>query len=73
MRIMSNIGYEGVILEDISTHVFPGFIQFLRTRGMAWRLFTGVFKILLVKNGARFVIVAARKPNASAKRDIPSL
>lgn len=73
LRTMCDIGYEDVILEDISTHVFPGFIQFLRTRGMAWRLFTGVFKTLLVKNGARFVIVVGRKPNASAKRDIPSL
>lgn len=71
LRTMTGIGYENVTMDDISMHVFPGFIQFLRTRGMGWRLFTVVFKTLLVKNGARFVIVAGRKPGA--KRDIPSL
>ncbi|TFK57227.1 hypothetical protein OE88DRAFT_110635 [Heliocybe sulcata] len=57
---MRNIGYEDVVVEDITADVFPGFQGFLWSRGGMWRLFS--YSIgLLANNGARFVIVSGQK------------
>ncbi|KAJ3522055.1 hypothetical protein NM688_g8932 [Phlebia brevispora] len=58
---MESIGYEDVHLEDISADVFPGFIRFLSSRGVAWRLFSQMISLLVVL-GVRFVVVSGRKP-----------
>ncbi|KAG6812486.1 hypothetical protein H0H92_002593 [Tricholoma furcatifolium] len=54
---MRKIGYEEVELEDITEHVFPGFVQFLKGRGAGWRAFGSIMD-WYYKAGARFVIVS---------------
>ena len=66
MCIMTELGYEDVTIEDITSHVFPGFMRFLKQRGLMWRLFVFIFNTVLVKNGATFVIITGRKPSAPA-------
>ncbi|KAG5220812.1 Snare domain containing protein [Salix suchowensis] len=39
VRVMEEIGYVDVKMEDISEDVFPGFMGFLSPRGFAWWLF----------------------------------
>lgn len=62
LRCMVNIGYEDVSLEDVSAHVFPGFMRFLQKRGFGWRIFVTVLNAMLVTKGARFVIITGSKP-----------
>ncbi|KAG6878387.1 hypothetical protein C0993_007569 [Termitomyces sp. T159_Od127] len=54
---MRDIGYVDVKLEDITGEVFPGFVRFLKSRGMGWRFFGSVVD-WYSKAGARFVIVS---------------
>jgi len=54
------IGYEDVVLEDISEHVFPFFVRFLRTQGRAFAAFSYV-PAIWYSFGGRFVIVSARR------------
>ncbi|KAK1232678.1 hypothetical protein PQX77_004154 [Marasmius sp. AFHP31] len=61
VEMMERIGYTDVKLEDISNDVFPGFIGFLRTRGMGWNFFATVLGLYVRKEGARFVIVTGRR------------
>ncbi|KAI0793445.1 hypothetical protein C8Q75DRAFT_562618 [Abortiporus biennis] len=60
-QTMKNLGYTDIVLEDITDDVFPGFEQFLRSRGILWRLFAGIIH-LLAHSGACFVIVKGKKP-----------
>ena len=60
-RAMEKIGYIDVTLVDISDDVFPGFMHFLSKRGLLWKLFVGLFG-MLVKGGARYVLVTGQKP-----------
>lgn len=60
VREMDNLGYKDVQLEDISKDVFPGFIKFLKGRGIGWWAFAN-FIGLWTEGGARFVIVSAVK------------
>ena len=60
VRSMEILGYEDVQLEDISEDVFPGFAQFLSSRGLGWRLF-GKGITLLYAGGVRFVLVHGRR------------
>ena len=39
---MEQIGYIDVILEDITSEVFPGFVSFLKGRGWGWWVFGSV-------------------------------
>ncbi|KAJ7103470.1 S-adenosyl-L-methionine-dependent methyltransferase [Mycena belliarum] len=57
---LRGIGYADVRLEDVSADVFPGFIRFLRTRGMGWKTF-GALLAVYAGAGARFVVVAGRR------------
>jgi len=62
LRMLIAIGYEDVQLEDITEDVFPGFIEFLKSRGMIWSIFAVIVRVIAAR-GARFVIVSARKAN----------
>lgn len=57
------IGYTNVHIEDISHNVFPGFQQFLRSRGGLWRLMDFILRSWGAAGG-RFLIVSASKPSA---------
>ena len=61
IRSLKDIGYADVSLTDISEYVFPGFMQFLGKRGLLWKVFASMFG-MLVRQGARFVIVTGQKP-----------
>lgn len=65
IRTMEEIGYTDITLVDISDHVFPGFMHFLGKRGLLWKAFVGAFGVL-VKQGARFVIVTGHKSGVAA-------
>ncbi|RDB28506.1 Erythromycin 3''-O-methyltransferase [Hypsizygus marmoreus] len=54
---MKEIGYTDVQLEDVTDDVFPGFINFLKSRGLGWKVF-GLVIEWYAKTGARFVIVS---------------
>jgi len=58
---MEEIGYVDVVLEDISSEVFPGFVGFLKSRGLGWWAFGSVVD-WYSSTGARFVIVSGRRP-----------
>jgi len=53
---MHDIGYTDLGLENITDEVFPGFIRFLETRGLGWRLFGAVLRMYW-RAGAQFVLV----------------
>ncbi|KAJ7786386.1 S-adenosyl-L-methionine-dependent methyltransferase [Mycena metata] len=56
---MREIGFRDVKLEDITEDVFPGFVSFLATRGVGWRIFSKAFTIFW-GSGGRFVVVYGR-------------
>ena len=58
---MKQIGYTGVILDDVTSEVFPGFVVFLKSRGWGWWAFGSVVDWYW-SAGARFVIVSGRRP-----------
>ncbi|KAF9569629.1 hypothetical protein CPC08DRAFT_2626 [Agrocybe pediades] len=59
---MQEIGYKEVIMEDISSDVFPGFIQFLKSKGGGWWFFAWFIRWYYSEYvGARFVVVSGRK------------
>ncbi|KAF8741204.1 Methyltransferase, partial [Rhizoctonia solani] len=55
---MERLGYENVIIEDISVSVFPGFIGFLQKRGVGWWVFTRMVNVWWKICGARFIIAS---------------
>ncbi|KAJ7597097.1 hypothetical protein C8J56DRAFT_1107360 [Mycena floridula] len=52
---MVQMGFTGVKLEDISPEVFPGFIRFLKRKGIRWWIF-GTFLEAYIALGAKFAI-----------------
>lgn len=60
VRDMKRIGYVDVVMEDISSEVFPGFIKFLKTRNWSFWVLGCVLE-LYANSGARFVIVSGAK------------
>ncbi|THV04886.1 S-adenosyl-L-methionine-dependent methyltransferase [Dendrothele bispora CBS 962.96] len=54
---LKNIGYVNVTIEDISEDVFPGFVRFLKGRGLGWKIF-GHSMEWLYRSGARFVVAS---------------
>ena len=58
---MKQIGYIDVVLEDITSEVFPGFVCFLKGRGWGWWAFGSVID-WYSSTGARFVIASGRRP-----------
>ncbi|KAJ3737171.1 S-adenosyl-L-methionine-dependent methyltransferase [Lentinula guzmanii] len=57
---LEQIGYEDVKVEDISEDVFPGFVSFLKPRGLGWWIFGSVL-CCYYKAGARFVIASGSR------------
>lgn len=57
---MADIGYVGIQVEDITDDVFPGFADFMSSRGFLWGLFARCIRRLHT-GGARFVIISGRK------------
>ncbi|TFK41100.1 S-adenosyl-L-methionine-dependent methyltransferase [Crucibulum laeve] len=62
-RDMLAIGYVDVTVEDITDHVFPGFVRFLGSRGWLWPVFASMFGRLR-RAGGRYVIASGSKPAA---------
>jgi len=62
IKQMQEIGYVDVTLEDISEDVFPGFVRFLRGRGLGWWIF-GTVMNLYYREGLRFVIISGTRPH----------
>ncbi|KAJ3762857.1 hypothetical protein EV360DRAFT_34776 [Lentinula raphanica] len=60
IRCLEQIGYEDAKIEDISEDVFPGFVAFLKSRGLGWWLF-GFVMYQYYSAGARFVIASASR------------
>lgn len=57
---MESMGYTDVTMEDITEDVFPGFVRFLSTQKLAFRLLAkGI--ALLQALGARFVIISGTR------------
>lgn len=65
--LLLTIGFEAVVIEDITPDVFPGFATFLKGRkGGAWRVM-GIMAGWWSRSGVlRFVVVSARKPVGSS-------
>jgi len=63
-RCLENLGYEDVFLEDISDGVFPGFVRFLKKRGLGWWVFAWVLN-WYYRAGARFVLIGGSRPRIS--------
>ena len=57
---MEELGFADVTLEDVTEDVFPGFVRFLQSRGIGWRMFATAVK-WYVGLGVRFVIVAGTR------------
>jgi hypothetical protein len=72
IQTMEKIGYVDITLVDVSEHVFPGFTNFLSKQGLLWNAFVGAFG-MLVKQGARFVIVTGQRTGLVADAPPSSL
>jgi SAM-dependent methyltransferase len=57
---MQDLGYQDVILENVTADVYPGFVKFLKSRGGGWYVF-GCIMSRFARAGAQFVIVSGRK------------
>lgn len=58
---LKRIGFVDVIVEDISTDVFPGFVGFLRQRGPGWWIFGTIIYWYYIA-GVRFVLASGSRP-----------
>lgn len=58
---MEDLGYVGIQVEDITEDVFPGFAEFMSSRGFLWGLFSRCIRLLHTVGG-RFVIISGRRP-----------
>ncbi|KAF9069098.1 S-adenosyl-L-methionine-dependent methyltransferase [Rhodocollybia butyracea] len=63
-RCLENLGYEDVVLEDISDGVFSWFVRFLKKRGLGWWVFAWVLN-WYYRAGARFVLIGGSRPRIS--------
>ncbi|KAJ3909809.1 S-adenosyl-L-methionine-dependent methyltransferase [Lentinula edodes] len=61
---LERIGYVDVKVEDISEEVFPGFVGFLKPRGLVWWIFGSVL-YSYHGAGARFVIASGYRSKES--------
>lgn len=60
---LHNIGFQDIQIEDISDHVFPGFVSFLSSRGFIWAVFASTIG-LWRRAGGKYVLVTATRPIA---------
>ncbi|ORY25248.1 hypothetical protein BCR39DRAFT_544616 [Naematelia encephala] len=59
--LLERVGYEDIVIEDWSSHVWSGFAKNLRKRGWAWKVVARGVE-WAQKSGWRFVAVRARRP-----------
>lgn len=59
---MRRMGYVDVDMRDVTADVFPGFIKFLKGRGLGWWVFSKILEVY-TSAGARFVIVSGMRQN----------
>jgi len=59
--VLQEIGFENIVIEDISMDVFPSFRRFLSSRGGAWSGFQ-MLLALWTHCGGKFILVGAKKP-----------
>lgn len=62
IRSLEELGYTDVELEDITSDVFPGFVKFLCTKGVLWRVYASILGWYRRVVHMRFVVVTGRKP-----------
>ncbi|KIK71064.1 hypothetical protein GYMLUDRAFT_254342 [Collybiopsis luxurians FD-317 M1] len=60
-KCMEEIGYENVVIEDISADVFPGFVGFLKPRGFG-RWISGTVFYAYYMSGARLFWISQNAP-----------
>jgi len=58
---LRRVGFEDVTVKDITDHVFPGFLTFLRSKGWRWWLTERIVAAYFA-DGARFVLASAERP-----------
>ncbi len=56
---LREMGYIDIKTEDVSNLVFPGFLRFLKSRGLGWYLFAKLMEINVPS--LRFVIVSGAR------------
>ncbi|TFK30497.1 S-adenosyl-L-methionine-dependent methyltransferase [Coprinopsis marcescibilis] len=61
---MQDAGFEDIVIENITSDVFPRFIQFLKRQGWNWWIFGTILQIY-VSTGCQYVVVSGRKPCSS--------
>ncbi|KAF5377499.1 hypothetical protein D9615_005348 [Tricholomella constricta] len=67
---MVDMGYVDVQVEDITKDVFPGFVRFLKGRGMGWRMFGWVIE-WYGGMGAQFIVVSGMNVRGYEERSSP--
>lgn len=66
-RQLQEIGFDTIVLRDVSADVWPGFARFLSARdGLGWRVFGRLVGWLGQEGGLRWVVVSATKPVAGS-------
>jgi cyclopropane fatty-acyl-phospholipid synthase-like methyltransferase len=58
---LEELGYQDIVIEDVSNDVFGPFADFLGKRGIGWWLFSKILRAWW-KTGVAFVMVSATKP-----------
>ena len=58
MLTMKDIGFAEVEVEDITSNVFPRFLEFLRGKGLQWWIFSSAYGWFLYAMGVKFVIAS---------------
>ncbi|KAJ1311596.1 hypothetical protein OPQ81_010074 [Rhizoctonia solani] len=58
---MERLGYQNVVIEDISSSVFPGFTTYLEKRGVGWWIFARMVMVWWKFCGARFIIASGER------------
>jgi SAM-dependent methyltransferase len=61
--MFQSLGYDCIVVEDISNDVFPGFARFLSSQGVLWRAFAFIVT-LWYRSGGTYVLVSARRPRS---------
>lgn len=58
---MERTGYRDVVVQDISLSVFPGFIAFLKSRGVGFWLFGWMIDVWWRGCGAKFIVACGQR------------
>ncbi len=62
------IGYGNLVVDDVTELVFPGFRNFLRSRGGVWNILERLGIGALADSDVRYIVVSAQKVERDAKR-----